>query len=180
MYKPRGGAPTIEVATVDRQPEPVPGDVPAPAPRGFGKLSPSEAGKLGGVERWRKYKAQQALGLKLPKGSKFATYRTQANDFLTAHLSELAKVAGGSVGPGPSSMAASAALQLAASRWMFDTAAAAGDPALMKQASTLANDSRQNLLAAYELAVREAQARGKYGATNARTLAERLLGEGVE
>jgi hypothetical protein len=54
---------------------------------------------------------------------------------------------------------ASAALQLAASRWAFDKGAEQDDPALIKLGSALANDSRQNLLAAYEMAVREAAAR---------------------
>ena len=52
-------------------------------------------------------------------------------------------------------------LQLAASRYLFDQGARTGDPSLLKTASQLANDSRQNLLAAYELAQREAQARGE-------------------
>jgi hypothetical protein len=56
-------------------------------------------------------------------------------------------------------MVSSAALQLAASRWAFDRAAATDDAAMFKLGSALANDSRQNLLAAYELAVREGKAR---------------------
>jgi hypothetical protein len=56
-------------------------------------------------------------------------------------------------------MVASAALQLAASRFLFDQGASTGDAATLKTASQLANDSRQNLLAAYELAQREAAAR---------------------
>jgi hypothetical protein len=50
-------------------------------------------------------------------------------------------------------------MQLAASRFVFDLAAVAGDPSLFHRASTLGNDSRQNLLAAYELAIREAKSR---------------------
>jgi hypothetical protein len=68
-------------------------------------------------------------------------------------------MSGGGVGSGPSSMVASAALQLAASRFLFDQAGATGDAATFKLASQLANDSRQNLLASYELATREAAAR---------------------
>ena len=39
----------------------------------------------------------------------------------------------------------------------FDRAAEKGDVALMKLGSSLATDSRQNLLCAYELSVREAK-----------------------
>ena len=74
-------------------------------------------------------------------------------------MGELAKQAGGSVGPAPSTIVASAGLQLAASRWAFDRGAEQNDASLFKLGSTLANDSRQNLLAAYELATREAAAR---------------------
>ena len=56
-------------------------------------------------------------------------------------------------------MVASAALQLGASRYAFDKFAATADASWAKLGSSLANDSRQNLLAAYELATREAHAR---------------------
>jgi hypothetical protein len=52
-----------------------------------------------------------------------------------------------------------AALQLAASRYLSDQGGAGGDAKLLIDASKLANDSRQNLLAAHELAAREAKAR---------------------
>jgi hypothetical protein len=58
-------------------------------------------------------------------------------------------------------MVYSAALQLAASRYLSDRAAADGEPALFAQASRLADASRQNLLAAHELCAREAQARAR-------------------
>jgi hypothetical protein len=103
-----------------------------------------------------------SLGLSsIAEETSFGPYRAAAEEFTKHHLSELAKVAGGSVGPGPSTMVASAALQLAASRWAFDKGAEDNDPRLLKLGSTLANDSRQNLLAAYELAVREAKARAE-------------------
>jgi hypothetical protein len=101
-----------------------------------------------------------SLGLaKLVETSEFAPYRAAADEFVAHHLESLARQAGGEVGPGPSTMVASAALQLAASRWAFDKGGASGDAALLKLGSSFANDSRQNLLAAYELATREAQTR---------------------
>jgi hypothetical protein len=65
-------------------------------------------------------------------------------------------VGGGVCGTAPSSIIASAALQLAASRFAFEVL---GDMVL---GSRLANDSRQNLLAAHELVAREAQARAHH------------------
>jgi hypothetical protein len=70
-----------------------------------------------------------------------------------------ATVGGGEVGPGPASIVSSAALQLAASRWLADRGAESGAAGLLLSASRLADASRQNLLAAHELAAREAQAR---------------------
>jgi len=75
------------------------------------------------------------------------------------HRAALAQQAGGELGPAPSTMVASAGLQLAGSRWAFDQGAQKDDASLIKLGSTLANDSRQNLLAAYELATREGSAR---------------------
>jgi hypothetical protein len=101
-----------------------------------------------------------ALGLStLVADTTFGPYRSAAEEFVKHHLACLAQQAGGELGPGPSTMVASAALQLAASRWAFDRGAEQSDPALIKLGSALANDSRQNLLAAFELAVREAKAR---------------------
>jgi hypothetical protein len=81
-------------------------------------------------------------------------------------------------------------LQLAASRWAFDQGAEKNDHTFIKLGSSLANDSRQNLLAAYELAVREAKARqcgsrswsgmSKAAASCSRALVEAPTREGLE
>lgn len=89
----------------------------------------------------------------------FAPYLRSARHFRRTQCAAIARdIGGGICGPAPSSIVASAALQLAASRYLFDRATA-GDPALFTQASRLADASRQNLLAAHELAAREAQHR---------------------
>ena len=95
----------------------------------------------------------------LDPGAAFGPYQDAGDLFVREHLAALAKQAGGEVGPGPSSIVASAGVQLAASRFVSDLAARTGDPELFRRASQLANDSRQNLLASYELAVREGRAR---------------------
>lgn len=70
-----------------------------------------------------------------------------------------ADVGGGQVGPGPASIVSTAALQLAASRWLSDQGAERADAKMLLAGSRLADSSRQNLLAAHELCVRELQAR---------------------
>jgi hypothetical protein len=87
----------------------------------------------------------------------FAEYKGAAEAFRRAQVTRLgATVGGGECGPAPSSIVASAALQLAASRWCFDRS-------MHELGSKLANDSRQNLLAAHELCAREATARRDNG-----------------
>jgi len=132
----------------------------------FGREAARELGRRGGLARARRIRLVDALGLrKLTEDAAFKPYRDAAEEFTSHHLGQLAMLAGGVVGAAPSSMVASAALQLAASRWCFDKGGETGDAGWMKQGSSFANDSRQNLLAAYELAVREAKARDLSGAS---------------
>jgi hypothetical protein len=108
----------------------------------------------------------------------FRPYKAAAVSFRRAQCTELAKnVGGGECGPAPSAIVASAALQLAWSRFLSDLAAAEGDPDLALKASKLADASRQNLLAAWELCALEAKAReGTPGAERW----NRLLGRSPE
>jgi hypothetical protein len=69
-------------------------------------------------------------------------------------------------------MVASAALQLAASRFAFEVL---GD---LELGSKLANDSRQNLLAAHELCAREGKARAAREAKRAPSTLAALAGNG--
>ncbi len=162
------GQPRVEVLPPNELPAPVPAALPVPdgpvARRQNGTVAGSAAarvlGRKGGLEKAKRVRLIDSLGLrKLADDATFRPYRDAAEEFVSHHLAELAKQAGGSVGPAPSTMVASAALQLAASRWAFDRGAAENDAGLIKLGSSLANDSRQNLLAAYELATREAAAR---------------------
>ena len=162
------GQPRIEVLPANEQPQPVPATQAAPTGpvnrRSTGTIADSETAKRigarGGMVTQSRARLLSALGLAKPAAdSAFATYRDAGDAFVAEHQAALARCAGGVVGPGPSSIVASAGLQLAASRFLSDRAAATGDAKVFAQASALANDSRQNLLAAYELAVREARAR---------------------
>jgi hypothetical protein len=162
------GAPRVEVLPADELPGPVPSAVPHQAAtlafRQDGKIADKETaremGRRGGAAKARRVRLIDSLGLKkIADDATFKPYRDAAEEFVSHHRASLAKQAGGELGPAPSTMVASAGLQLAASRWAFDRGAAENDAALIKLGSALANDSRQNLLAAYELATREAAAR---------------------
>jgi hypothetical protein len=162
------GVPRVEVMPADELPAPVPAVASEPARpvrrRQDGKLADVESakalGRLGGEAKARRVRLVDSLGLsKVVEQTTFGPYRAAAEEFVAHHRVALAHQAGGELGPAPSTMVASAGLQLAASRWAFDQGAAQNDAALIKLGSALANDSRQNLLAAYELATREAQAR---------------------
>lgn len=78
-------------------------------------------------------------------------------------------VSHGYVSAGASSLLATAALALAASRYLYELATSApieNVPQLLKQASQLADSARQNELAAWELCAREAVARKKTEASS--------------
>jgi hypothetical protein len=159
------GVPRVEVLPADE----LPGGVPARA----GSESPadrSEAGRFargnsvaikGGKARAGKTRLADRMGLRqLAEGAPFRPYKSAASAFRRAQCAELAAtVGGGRCGPAPSSLVASAALQLAWARYLGDLAAEDGDADLALKASRLAEASRQSLLAAHELAAREAQAR---------------------
>lgn len=162
------GTPHVEMPPGDEMSAPVPVAVTT-VPLVFrqdGRIADSETarelGRRGGTATAKRVRLIDSLGLVAAvEGSVFGPYRTAAEGFVAHHLDELARLAGGKVGSGPSTMVSSAALQLAASRFAFDKAAETGDVAMMRTGSQLATDSRQNLLAAYELAVREAEGRAR-------------------
>jgi hypothetical protein len=92
----------------------------------------------------------------------FRPHRAKADAFHKFMVKHYAETLGGGVcSVVPASILASAALQRAASAYLFDVAGESGDTDLFVKASRLANDSRQNLMAAHEMCVREAAARPK-------------------
>lgn len=165
------GRPHIEVLPADELPKPPVGVLPEPARpvarRHDGRLAGTDAakelGRLGGIAKARRVRLVDSLGLaKIAEDSAFAPYRIAADEFVSHEIADLARTAGcGQLGPAPSTMVASAGLQLAASRFCFDRFAQTGDATWAKLGSQLSNDSRQNLLAAFEVAVREAKARAE-------------------
>lgn len=158
----------VEVMPPDEQADPLPrplavADVPLVFRRD-GKIgdvaTAKELGRRGGHAKAQRSRLVAGLGLaELAGDAAFRPYQVAGDEWVDRHLQELANVAGGRVGPGPASIVQSAGIQLAASRFLADQAARSGDGATFARASSLSNDSRQNLLAAYELAIREGKAR---------------------
>lgn len=159
------GVPRVEVLPADELPDGLPvhaDDVRRRAATEAGRFAPgNRRSVLGGLAKRGSSRLTARLGLAtLPDGSAFAPYRRAAATFRRVQCAELARTVGGGVcGPGPSSVVASAALALAWSRFFSDQAAVKGDPELAMRSARLGETSRQHLLAAHELAAREAQAR---------------------
>lgn len=160
------GTPRIEVTPVDELAHGVQANEVAPSRSErdeLGRLRPgsSTVQSRGGKARRAATRLARSLGLRgITEGDGFAPYKRAGAAFRRFHVNALAKsVGGGHCGPGPSSIVATAAWQLAVSRYLFDRAADTGDREDFALASKLANDSRQNLLAAHELCAREAVAR---------------------
>ena len=159
------GVPRIEVLPADELPGGVPEGARHESPRDRGEAGRFARGNVvareGGRARAGKTRLADRLGLRtLPEGSAFGPYKAAAVSFRRAHCTELARAIGGGVcGPAPSSLVASAALQLAWSRYLSDVAAETGDADMALRSSRLADASRQSLLAAHELCAREAQSR---------------------
>lgn len=166
------GVPRVEVLPIDELPGPIPVQTAPLVRTSDGKIADSATAKAlgakGGKARHYKLKFIASLGLKdLPDEAEFKPYMRNAEDWLKAKSTELAAIAGGTVGVGVSSILSTAARQYAASIYLFDLGAAMGGvpgATLLHKAGILGNDSRQNLLAAHELAVKEGTLRAAMAA----------------
>ncbi len=151
-------------------PEPAPACQAQQAPRAAdGRLVPGDStsalASRAASARWLKNKtrvrALEALGLRaMAADAAVLPYFEEADEFARHEIERLARVVGGGAcGASASSMVQSAALQLAASRYLY----ASGDPLQFVAASRLADASRQNLLSAHTVCALEAKARPKQG-----------------
>jgi hypothetical protein len=157
------GVPRIEVLPADELPAPLPGKAAPLARRTDGTIADSVTAKAlgaaGGRAKHSKAKLLSGLGLAdLGETEEFRPYWLAVEDWVRAHLAVLAGMCGGSVGPGPASIVGTAGVQLASSRFFSDRGTKSRDRKDFETASKLGDASRQNLLAAYELARREAEA----------------------
>ena len=152
----------VETAPADELPDGVPAEpVPDHDPE-TGRFVPgNRTAEKGGRARGEAYKLARVLGFaKLDKDHPFRPYSKLAREWRDDHAAEVSlMIGGGKLSPGVNSIIASAALTLAGSRYLHDQAAHSGDPKLFAQAARLADQSRQALLTAHELAAREAKAR---------------------
>jgi hypothetical protein len=104
---------------------------------------------------------RRLLGLvELDEAHPYAGYLRLAREHRDAHAAVVsATVGGGMLSPGVLSIIASASLAIAASRYLYDRGAEAGDARLLGQGARLADQSRAALLTAHELARAEGAAR---------------------
>ncbi len=86
--------------------------------------------------------------------AEYAKCLYQANKYRKIRMRELAALHG-HVSAGAGALLASASLSLAASRFLYQSAAHDGDAATLKQASQLADSARQSELAAWEMSAKE-------------------------
>ena len=154
----------VETAPADELPEGVPAEpVPDRDARTGRFISGNRWAAKGGRARGEAVKLRRLLGFaKLDDDHDFRPYQRMAREWRDEHAESVAmNVGGGELSPGVASIIASAALSLAASRYLHDRAAESGDAKLFVSAARLADQSRQSLLTAHEMASREAKAREK-------------------
>lgn len=148
------------------QPDPKPGPDQPIDRLPDGKIASSEAaremGRRGGRKTQLYSRILRSLGLvELDENSKFNPYERAGQDFANANIASLARMFDGTCGEGPASIIKTAGMQYAISRFFYDTGKVTGDTKLLGQASSMGNDSRVSVGAAYELQAREAAARQK-------------------
>jgi hypothetical protein len=127
-----------------------------------GSEAARELARLAVAKRAFTSRILRSLGLvELAGDHAFYVYEVAGQDFADAYIASLASMFDGVCGEGPVSIAKTAGMQLAISRYFYDQGKQAGDAKLLGQASQLANDSRVSAGAAYELQSRESEARKK-------------------
>ena len=112
-----------------------------------GRLRPGEQGLLGVDRSLPEYRAFARWG------RRYSSHRRR----------ELALAHGGEISAGVGAIVESAALAMAASRFLSSRGAQTGDASMLAQAARLSETARQHELAAWELASREAKTRAKPG-----------------
>lgn len=158
------GVPRIEVLPADELPDPVPGETEQLARREDGTIADSETaralGARGGLAKAQKKKLLQGMGLvNMAEDNTFTPYYKAANAWLEAVTQIYAAMAGGMLGPGPSALLGNAAIALAMARYLTDKAFAEQNELHSRQATRYWDAMKQQKLAAYELAIREAKMR---------------------
>lgn len=177
------GVPRVEVLPPDELPAGLPAPARPEADRssaGTFQPGPGTAAlaSVGGRAAAEQRRLERLLGrVEIADEHPLAPYRRDAADWRDAHLARLAAtVGGGECGPAIQAIVSTAALQHAASRWLFDRSVLEQSAELARQASRLGDASRQNLLAAHELCAKEAAAKAKLSAGDAHRRAAEAFG----
>lgn len=161
------GTHRVEVPSAEKlqEGEPEPACEPERDERGRvigGTQAASELARKGGLARARAARMRRLLGLtEFPEDHPSRPYLHMAEEWQDEYLRHLARnVGGGEVGPGPAAIVATAALQLAASRWAADRGMAEGNAELVAQGLNKHGTAlRQEILAAHHLAALEVKSR---------------------
>ena len=126
-------------------------------------LTAREMGKLGGRAgkgTRKKSKLLKASGrANLPKDAAYYRHEKFSVAYAKHRMRELADAHGGRISAGVGALIETASMDLAAARFLYYHAATNADIALFKESSRLGAAARQNELAAWELASREAKIR---------------------
>jgi hypothetical protein len=158
------GVPRIEVLPPDELPDPVPAEPAQLARREDGTIADSESAKAlgarGGAAKAQKKRLLQGMGLvQLTEDKVFTPYYKAAQAWLDHQVETYARMSGGFLGAGPSTFLGNAAIALALSRYCADKGFNQDDENVSRQTLRYMDAFKQQQLAAYELAVREAKMR---------------------
>lgn len=161
-----GAVAVVEVSPPDELPAGVPAPArPAPSRDATGKLKPgagtSELARKGGRARHESRQLAALLGLwQPPEGHAFAPYARLGREWRDSYMQTVSQtIGGGEVDEGAALILSNAAVQLGASRFLFDQGAKKRNAKMLLDASRLADAARQSVLAAFEIAARSAKAR---------------------
>ena len=150
-------APHVEVATAAKMPPAVKRRGPGRPFKAGDALQLAAASSGGRARHSRSTLALATVGTGILDAPGFKPYRKRAASLRRAICAEIADAAGGQCGPAPSALVAAAAATFAAARFAYDEAARTLDTAGFALAAKLDAAARQNVLAAWEIAVREAR-----------------------
>lgn len=158
---------TLTPSTLDMLP-PLPAVVAEPSPpvarAEDGKIADSDAakelGRRGGLAKAQKKKLMTELGLaRLADNAEFTPYYKHAQSWFEAMTESLASQSDGYLGPAPMSLLQLAAAALAVAKFATDKTFADANLAFAGLIKNMGDFQRQNILAATDLARREAESR---------------------
>ncbi len=168
--KMAGGGPRVEVLPPDELPPASPSFAERSDRGPNGRFLPGNT-----VQRGKLVKPGRLGGVDASSPA-FRTFKRWGQRYAAHRRREIAAAHGGSISAGVGAIVESAALALAASRYLAQQAALEPNPDTFKRSADLGALARQNELAAWELAAREAQVRGANQGGSVEALRRKVLG----